>query len=134
MASSKKAIEIISDLIANNYPNIFSSELFDAFLEREHLGSTFVGDGLAIPHCRQLHCTQPVGVLMQLAKPIAFDLDESSKTDLIFALVVPLQSQQADANAITSITRAFQNAKACKGMRQAKTKQELYAAALAMDE
>lgn len=131
--SVKKTIEIISDLIASNYPNIRSDDLFDAFLARESLGSTYAGAGLAIPHCRLLHCTQPVGVLMQLAEPILFDLDEASSTDLVFALVVPLQSQRSDSNALTSIACAFQNPDSAS-VRQAETSEELYAAALTLDE
>lgn len=133
VASVKKTVEIISDLIAGNYPNIRSDELFNAFIDRESLGSTYVGNGLAIPHCRLLHCTQPVGVLMQLAKPILFDVDKESSTVLVFALVVPLQSQQADRDALASIADVFQKP-ASECVRQAKTSEDIYAAALSLDD
>lgn len=128
-ASVKKVLEIISDRIAGNYPNINSDELFDHLLQRERLGSTYIGHGVAMPHCRLAHCTQPVGILMQLKEPVLFDLDGQS-SDLVFALVVPAQFQQAHLDIISALAQAFQNEKYRASLRAAEDNQKLYKAAL----
>ena len=77
---------------------LFRSELdeqvvFKALIDREKLGSTGFGNGIAIPHCRLEGCTSPVSALLHLQEKIDFDAIDGAPVDLLFVLLVP----QADA-------------------------------------
>lgn len=133
ITSVKRVLQTISNCIADSYANIDGDELFDQLLARERLGSTYVGEGVALPHCRLEHCTQPIGSLMQLKQPILFDMDSQSSTDLIFALVVPTEFQQAHLDILSMLTTAFQKPEYRAALRAARDTQSLYEAALAIE-
>ena len=87
--SKKRALEIISELAAKQLglpPQI----VFEAILTREKMGSTGIGNGIAIPHGKLEEDTlRAVGVFVQLETPIAFDAIDNQPVDLLFALLVP---------------------------------------------
>ena len=64
-------------------------EIFDAILQRERLGSTGVGDGVAIPHGKLAKCQQIFGVFARLDRPIDFEAPDALPVDLIFMLIAP---------------------------------------------
>ena len=67
--STKASLEIGAELIASTTPKLDARELLDALLSRERLGSTALGNGIAIPHCRSENCTHPSAALMHLLNP-----------------------------------------------------------------
>lgn len=87
--SKKRALEIISELAAKQL-NLPSQVVFDAVLTRERMGSTGIGNGIAIPHGKLEEDTlRAVGVFIRLDQPIAFDAIDNQPVDLLFALLVP---------------------------------------------
>ena len=64
-------------------------EIFDALLQRERLGSTGVGDGVAIPHGKLAKCQRIFGVFARLERPIDFEAPDGLPVDLIFLLIAP---------------------------------------------
>jgi len=91
--SKKRVLEIISELAAQQL-HISSQIIFDALLTRERLGSTCIGNGVAIPHGKLEKDTQVVGVLIRLVQPIALDAVDHQPVDLIFALLAPLDQDK----------------------------------------
>tara|TARA_B100000780_G_C20905343_1_gene360338 strand:+ start:50 stop:523 length:474 start_codon:yes stop_codon:yes gene_type:complete len=91
-ASKKRTLETISHLLGHQMINLDGKELFNALINRERLGSTGFGDGIAIPHCRLANCTQVTGGLVRLAQAIDFDAIDEQPVDLLFVLLVPTQA------------------------------------------
>jgi len=87
--SKKRALEIISELAAKQL-SLPPQVVFEAILTREKMGSTGIGNGIAIPHGKVEEDTlRAVGVFVQLETPIAFDAIDNQPVDLLFALLVP---------------------------------------------
>lgn len=87
-SSRKRALEHGCEILAGSNA-LDARQVLDALLARERLGSTALGDGVAIPHCRLLDCKAPVGVLLTLAKPVDYNAPDDGEVDLLFILVVP---------------------------------------------
>ena len=76
--SKKRVLELIARTLHQAHPILDEEEIFDRLIERERLGSTGIGDGVAIPHCRLANCCDTVGVLLQLNEAINFDAIDRS--------------------------------------------------------
>ena len=87
--SKKKILEFIAEHISSDCPEINTAELFNALVARERIGTTGLGAGVAIPHCRCKDCPEPIGLFIRLAEPVDFDAVDREPVDLLFALVVP---------------------------------------------
>lgn len=104
--SRKAVLEAIADLLANAYPDISARELFNALVEREHLGSTGLGEGVAVPHCR-MKCSQLMGALLSLTRPVSFDAPDGEPVDLLFILVAPRDEPSAHLEALALVAQVF---------------------------
>ncbi|MCZ0944474.1 MAG: PTS sugar transporter subunit IIA [Gammaproteobacteria bacterium] len=104
--SRKALLEAIADLLANAHPDISARELFNALVEREHLGSTGLGEGVAVPHCR-MKCSQLMGALLSLTRPVNFDAPDGEPVDLLFILVAPQDEPSAHLEALASVAQVF---------------------------
>ena len=86
--SKKRALEIISE-IAAQHSGINSNKLFECMLNREKVGTTGIGNGIAIPHGRMMDSDKAIAVLLQCEHPVDFDSIDSRPVDIMFALLVP---------------------------------------------
>ena len=86
--------KLISELAAyaSSYCGIDAASLFETLWEREKLGSTGVGQGIAIPHGRVQKLDKIVGVFAQLAEPVAFEAIDDAPVDLVFLLLTPAEA------------------------------------------
>ena len=89
-ASKKRVFQEIAQIAHNAY-GLDQDEVFQALLERERLGPTGVGRGVALPHARLDHMDNIVGCFLRLDKPIGFDAVDRQPVDLVFALFAPDQ-------------------------------------------
>jgi len=87
--SKKRLLETIATIVCEDQLILPYDEVLDQLIAREKLGSTGLGDGIAIPHCRVGHCAEPLGALITLEEPIAFDAPDDKPVDLLFVLLVP---------------------------------------------
>ena len=93
-ARSRKALlQFASDLLAETY-ELPARKLFDELMSRERLGSTGLGEGVAIPHCR-IPCKQIHAACLTLAEPVDYDAMDGQPVDLIFILLVPPEENSA---------------------------------------
>ena len=90
--SKKRALEALSELIAEDQNQLDSADIFDSLISRERLGATGVGYGIAIPHGRIKSCNKITGAFIQLAQGIDFNTVDNQPVDMLFALVVPEES------------------------------------------
>jgi PTS system nitrogen regulatory IIA component len=126
VASKKRALEVVSGLIAGAQPNLLETEVFDCLLARERLGSTGVGHGVAIPHGRLKSVTHPIAVFAALDKGVDFDAMDGEPVDLVCALVVPVESTEEHLQILASLAALFSNERLRESMRRAASAEELY--------
>src|SRR5450830_869044 len=89
--SKKRAFEQAGLLFENNH-GIARSTVFDSLFAREKLGSTGLGQGIAIPHGRIKGLKEAVGAFLRLAAPVPFDSPDGKPVSLLFVLLVPEQA------------------------------------------
>ncbi|GGY94828.1 MAG: nitrogen system component [Shewanella sp.] len=124
--SKKKVLELISELAAAQYPNLSSQAIFESLLAREKMGSTGIGNGIAIPHGRMPDITTPIAVLVKCNEPIAFDAIDNQPVDILFALVVPADQCQQHLSTLSAMAEKLSDKQILKQLRKATTKEELY--------
>lgn len=122
--SRKRLIEIASDLLADRY-ELPARAVFDALMGRERLGSTGLGEGVAIPHCR-IPCDGIHGACLSLAKPVDYDAIDGEPVDLIFILLVPPEENTAHLELLAQLSRLYSSPENRASLRLAKTDQELF--------
>lgn len=101
--------------------------IFDVLLERERLGTTGVGDGLAIPHGRLSELDQIYGFFARLERPIDFDSIDDRPVDLIFLLLAPEGAGAEHLRALARVSRLLRAPGLCEKLRGAKNRDALYA-------
>ena len=89
ISSKKRALEFLAELLAKESPSANALDIFQHLTEREKLGSTSLGHGVAIPHARTSSSDKAVGAFIKLEQGIDFDSPDNEPTDLLFALMVP---------------------------------------------
>ncbi len=105
--SRKRALQGAAELISGqNHDGLTEDELFDGLMARERLGSTGLGEGVAIPHCR-LQCSKIKVALVSLPTPIDYEASDGQGVDLLFVLVVPVDESQAHLDALASLSEVF---------------------------
>ena len=129
--SKKRVFEFLANqLVSGNNP-AHMQLILDAFMARARLGSTGLGQGIAIPHCRLDSCTACTGALLTLSKPIEFDAPDNQPVDLWFVLVVPSEANDQHLQILAELAQRFSNEKFCQQLRSADSASTLYSAAMA---
>jgi PTS system nitrogen regulatory IIA component len=105
--SKKRLLELISTTLAKINKDLSSREIFESLCAREHLGSTALGNGVAIPHGRISSTKGVEALFIQLVKPLPFDADDGKPVDLLFALVVPQHCTDDHSKLLSSIAERF---------------------------
>jgi len=124
--SKKRILEKTSQLIAEQNPGLEANDVFSGLLGRERLGSTGIGDGVAIPHCRLKDCQSAVGYLITLEEPIDFDSIDSKPVDLIFTLVVPEEACDEHLQTLASAAELFSQEAVRRALRETADDTSLY--------
>lgn len=124
-SSKKRALEIISELAAKQLGQN-PQKLFECILNREKMGSTGIGNGIAIPHGRMFHSDYPVAVLLHCSTPIDFDAIDNQPVDILFAFLVPDEQCKEHLNTLSLIVEKLNDKHLCRQLRHASSDQELY--------
>jgi PTS system nitrogen regulatory IIA component len=124
--SKKRLFETIAELVCANEALLHYDDILDHLITREKLGSTGLGQGIAIPHCRVGNCTEPLGALLSLETPIPFDAPDDQPVDLLFVLLVPEEARQQHLDILANIARLFNQQQFCERLRAAKDSSTLY--------
>lgn len=132
--SKKRSLEVLADLIAEHHEEIQADELFEQFVARERLGSTGIGEGIAIPHCRAKTRGETIGALMTLESPIDYDSVDSKPVDIIFAMLVPEDSDADHLNTLANLVSLLQENGYVSSLRAANNGDELFGAATQQNE
>jgi PTS system nitrogen regulatory IIA component len=126
-AESKKGVlELISKLLAQNFVDIEYKEILSCLLNREKLGSTSIGHGVAIPHGRLKNLPKPTAAFVHLQKPIDFAANDNQPVDLFFALLVPDGEPREHLKILSEIAEKFSHKDFREQLRNSKDNKTLY--------
>jgi PTS system nitrogen regulatory IIA component len=106
VASKKRVFEQAGLLFENNN-QIARSQVFDSLFAREKLGSTGLGQGIAIPHGRIKGLKEAVGALIRLKQAIAFDAPDGQPVSLVFVLLVPEKATDLHLQILSELAQMF---------------------------
>jgi PTS system nitrogen regulatory IIA component len=101
--------------------------VFDVLLERERLGTTGVGHGIALPHGKLPGIDRVQGLFARLERPIDFDAIDEQPVDLIFVLLAPEQAGADHLKALARVSRMLRDAQTCEKLRGADNADALFA-------
>ena len=122
--SKKNVLELISSYMQKEI-KIKKDIIFESLYAREKLGTTALGNGVALPHARidSLKTTQTL--LLQLGSGIDFDAVDGKKVDVIFVLLVPNVNSDSHVKMLAEIAAILDNKQTVKKIRKAKKRQEI---------
>lgn len=120
ITSRKQVLLTMADALAERL-NVDARDIFDAIMEREKLGSTGVGEGVAIPHARVEGVEKPIGAFIRLGEGVDFDAIDEKPCDLIFMLLAPHNSGADHLRALAKVSRAFRHADLREKLRKCDT-------------
>jgi PTS system nitrogen regulatory IIA component len=117
LLSKKRVFERAAEAMGGSL-NLSSETIYRALLAREKLGSTAIGEGIAIPHCRINDCAVPAGCLVTLQEPIDFGSADGQDVDIIFVLLVPEEATEVHLKLLAALARSFSHAEVRDRVRQ----------------
>ena len=122
-ASKKRVLEELGGLLAASTEGLVKDRVFDKLLERERLGSTGLGQGIALPHARIKGVEDARGALVQLRSGIDFDALDDQPVDLVFGLLVPEEATQEHLDLLAKLATLFSDADFCDSLRNAENQE-----------
>lgn len=115
----------LGDLFAEAY-DLHASLVLEQLEEREKLGSTGFGRGVAIPHARMPHLKRPVAALLKLHRPVEFNAADRLPVDLVFGLLSPANSGATHLHALAAISRLVRDERVHDALCDAPDSEALY--------
>lgn len=100
--------------------------IFETLIERERLGSTGMGQGIAIPHGRMAGLSRITGVFARLESPVAYDAVDNQPVDLVFMLLAPDNAGADHLKALARVSRLLRNQATCEKLRATSESEVLY--------
>jgi PTS system nitrogen regulatory IIA component len=125
--SKQSVLEALSSRAAA-WSGVDANVIFIALSNREQLGSTGMGQGIAIPHATVAGLAQPMGLLARLARPVDFDAIDEGKVDIVFVLLIPVDDRAAGLKLLSSAARILRSEETRKLIRAAPDGAALYEA------
>jgi PTS system nitrogen regulatory IIA component len=127
-ADKAAALAALAELIGTDVAALDTTALNNGLAARERLGSTGLGDGIAIPHCRLKSAQTLTGALITLTEPIEFEALDDEPVDILFALIAPEDAAQAHLSALAMLAEHFSQSEFRKQLRMATSDAGLFAA------
>ncbi|MEM9123188.1 MAG: PTS IIA-like nitrogen regulatory protein PtsN [Pseudomonadota bacterium] len=126
-AKSKK--QVLQDIAerAGSLCGIEPATIFDVLLERERLGTTGVGQGVAIPHGKFDSLDRVIGLFLRLEKPIEFDAVDEKPVDLVFALLAPNEAGADHLKALARVSRLMRDQSVVEKLRGSQSAEAMHA-------
>jgi PTS system nitrogen regulatory IIA component len=127
VTSKKRLLELLANLLADGRDSEAERAIFDSLCAREKLGSTGLGQGVAIPHGRSPALTSAVGCFVRLGEPIDFGAPDGQPVDLMFALGVPEHFTNQHLLLLSQLAELFSDSEFTARLRQAPDSASLFA-------
>jgi len=130
-ASKKRAIEEVAEKLANCIEGISTLELYNKLTSREKIGTTAIGHGIAIPHCRLESCKTITGGIFTLSTPIDFGAFDDELVKVLFVLLVPQEEVDEHLQVLAMLAKRLDSEKYRNSLIAADQHQTLYRSAIA---
>lgn len=124
--SKKRLLQDIAEMTESVY-RLPADKVYKALMERETLGPTGVGRGVAIPHARLPGMSEVVGLFARLEKPVDFESIDRQPVDLVFALFAPEAAGAEHLKALARVSRTLRNELVCAKLRSTFDASAIYA-------
>jgi len=124
ISSKKKLLELIANIVADQ-TRLAESVIFSNLLNRERLGSTGLGNGIAVPHARVENLDKTIGCLFRLTEPVNFESPDNQPVDLVFTIIIPQEATEEHLVILSSLARIFSQTDVCEAIRSATSKDEI---------
>ncbi|HET7315160.1 PTS sugar transporter subunit IIA [Salinisphaera sp.] len=131
--SKKRALEQLADILADGTPYLTAADVFNGLIGREKLGSTGVGDGVAIPHARLKGIDDCIGAFIRLPQGVDFEATDEQPVDLIFGMLVPEEATDEHLKLLRQLAEIFSAGETRSDLRDAGDDRELHRALLDHD-
>lgn len=118
--SKRQVLRALAERVAAAH-GLEAAAVLEALLGREKLGTTGIGDGLAIPHAKLPELSRLVGVFARLETPVSFEALDDEPVDLVFLLLAPTDAAAEHLKALARVARVFRDEALCRALRQAGT-------------
>lgn len=109
VSSKKRALEILSESLAQQDSSLNKSKILDALLAREKLGSTGLGKGIAIPHCRMGELEKIYVAMLKLEEGVEFEAVDESPVTFLFCMVVPEEAAEDQLQLLANLAELLDN-------------------------
>lgn len=126
ISSKKRLLEGAAQLIADATASVTRPEVFDSLISRERLGSTGLGNGIALPHGRIASADQPYAAFIRLGEGINYDALDDQPVDLVFCLVIPEGGNENHLQVLAQLAEMFSDPQVSAKLRSAESAHELY--------
>ena len=126
VSSKKAALETLSGLIADTSSNLTGPEVFYSLISRERLGSTGLGNGIALPHGRMKNGLTTIAAFIKLKQGVEYDAVDHQPVDLIFALLVPEHSTDEHLQVLAQLAERFNMPEFPTQLRREESNEAIY--------
>ena len=123
-SSKKHLIEQLAERAAE-LTSLCQRSLFEIVMRRERLGSTAIGNGIAIPHAVHQDLRHTMGIIAVLTSPVDFDAQDRKPVDIVCLVIGPQNADKDHLKCLSSVARSFREVAICDQIRAAKTPHEL---------
>ncbi len=125
LKTRKKVLETLAEMLSTGRSDIQKQEVFTGMLDREKLGSTALGNGIAVPHCRLDNLPQPVAAVLGAATGIDYDAPDHKPVKLFFSLLVPGRSQGEYLHLLAGLASRFQDPRCIKALMKSQNQAQI---------
>jgi PTS system nitrogen regulatory IIA component len=125
IGSKKRLLEVLGELLAADDPTLRPEIVFERLLERERLGSTGLGHGIALPHARMKEVGEAIGAFVQLQSGVDFDAIDEKPVDLAFALLVPESATEIHLQLLSRLATMFSDPGLRDRLRQVRSAEDV---------
>ncbi|AGP80735.1 PTS IIA-like nitrogen-regulatory protein PtsN [Alteromonas mediterranea] len=126
--SKKRILEIIADIAAKNNENIDQATVLNSLMSRERMGSTGIGNGIALPHGRLPGLEKVIAIVVTSTPAINFDALDEKPVDIFFALLVPEEQTEGHLQTLATVAGKLSDKETIKAIRRATTSDDILSA------
>ena len=117
--NKKQALDVLSQMLADAANGPSAGEVMSGLVGRERLGSTALGEAVAMPHTRLRGVTSKVAAVLKLSAPVDFGAADGQPVDLLFGLLVPEDSHEAELREVNALIRKLSDPELKRELRSA---------------
>ncbi|GGW80929.1 PTS IIA-like nitrogen regulatory protein PtsN [Alteromonas halophila] len=127
-ASKKRILEIIAGIAAKNNPTIDQTTVLNSLVARERMGSTGIGNGIALPHGRLAGLENVIAIVVTSTPAIDFDAIDNQPVDIFFTLLVPEEQTEGHLQTLATVASKLSDKDTVKAIRRAHDSDEIITA------